>query len=105
MIRAAVRWFDDQGWGVLGAPEALGGVFAHCSDIDADGYRTLRAGQAVDVELERPLAFDQDGRRYPGNSGRSAGLKNSPCNNVFQGTRLDLSCGTKPRRSRSRAPA
>jgi cold shock protein len=65
VARATVRWFNyPEGWGVLDAPEAPGGAFVHYSDIDADGYRTLRAGQVVEVEIEGPLSFLQDGYRY-----------------------------------------
>jgi CspA family cold shock protein len=66
MTRATVKWFSDQeGWGVLEAPEGPGGIFVHFSDIEVEGYRTLREGQVVEIgELEGPLSFDQDGCRY-----------------------------------------
>jgi cold shock protein len=65
LVRATVRWFsDEEGWGVADAPEAPGGIFVHFSAIQADGYRTLHEGQALDVRLEGPLDFDQDGCRY-----------------------------------------
>ena len=65
MTRACVRWFNDaEGWGVLDAPEAPGGIFVHFSKIERDGYRTLHEGQLVEVEIEGPLSFDQDGCRY-----------------------------------------
>jgi len=39
-------------------------VFVHFSAIQAEGYKTLRAGQKVDALIEGPLPFDQDGYRY-----------------------------------------
>jgi CspA family cold shock protein len=64
-VIATVRWFDDkEGRGVLDAPEAPGGIFVHYSAIDVEGYKTLREEQAVEVDVEGPLAFDQDGCRY-----------------------------------------
>jgi CspA family cold shock protein len=64
---ATVRWWsDDEGWGVLDAPEAPGGIFVHFSFIDADGYRSLNTGQRVELDLEGPLPFVQDGCRWRG---------------------------------------
>lgn len=63
--RAKVRWFSDaEGWGVLDAPEAPGGAFVHFSHIEIEGYKTLRQNQVVEVELEGPLSFEQNGCRY-----------------------------------------
>ena len=71
MTRATVAsWNDEQGWGVLDAPEAPGGIFVHFSFIDADGYRSLQGGQIVDLELDGPLPFDQDGCRWCGRNVR-----------------------------------
>jgi 'Cold-shock' DNA-binding domain len=39
-------------------------VFVHFSAIQAEGYRTLLAGQTVEARIEGPLDFDQDGYRY-----------------------------------------
>jgi cold shock protein len=66
-IEASVRsWNDEEGWGVLDAPEAPGGIFVHFSGIDGEGYRSLRADQRVTLDLEGPLRFEQDGYRYRG---------------------------------------
>ena len=66
-IQATVRrWDDEEGWGVLDAPEAPGGIFVHFSGIEGDGYRSLNTGQAVELDLEGPLDFDQDGYRFRG---------------------------------------
>jgi CspA family cold shock protein len=68
VTRATVRSFnDEEGWGVLDAPEAPGGVFVHYSDIEDDdpnAYKTLNEGQRVEIDLEGPLQFEQDGFRY-----------------------------------------
>ena len=71
MTRAVVReWHDEEGWGVADAPEAPGGIFIHFSFIEADGYRSLEDGETVDLRLEGPLPFDQDGCRWNGRSVR-----------------------------------
>jgi cold shock CspA family protein len=71
VIRAVVRhWYDDEGWGVADAPEAPGGIFLHFSFIDGEGYRSLREGEVVELRLEGPLPFDQDGCRWNGRSVR-----------------------------------
>lgn len=54
------EWHDDEGWGVIDSPETPGGCWTHFTHIDAAGYRTLRAGQQVDLAWEQP---GQDG--YP----------------------------------------
>jgi CspA family cold shock protein len=60
-----VRWYRyDEGWGVLDASEGPGGIFVHFSVIEMEGFKCLRDGQAVEVDLEGPLAFEQDGYRY-----------------------------------------
>ena len=71
MIKATVRWFNDaEGWGVLDAPEAPGGIFVHFSAIEGDGYKVLTENQRVEVDLEGPLGFDQDGCNYRARSVR-----------------------------------
>jgi cold shock protein len=67
MTRANVRWWsDEEEWGILDVPQAPGGIFVHFSFIEMEGYRSLTEGQSVDVELEGPLPFDQDGCRWRG---------------------------------------
>jgi cold shock protein len=64
MIKATVReWYEEEGWGVLDSAETPGGCFAHFSDIELDGYRTLENGQTVWIEFEQP-GFKQDGYDY-----------------------------------------
>ncbi|GAB1822608.1 S1 domain-containing protein [Herbidospora sp. RD11066] len=54
------EWHAEEGWGVIDSPETPGGCWTHFSHIRADGYRELKAGEAVDLEWESP---GQDG--YP----------------------------------------
>ena len=53
-------WSDDEGWGLLRAPDVDGPVFAHFSHIESDpnAFRSLRPGAAVSFAVERA---DQDG--------------------------------------------
>jgi CspA family cold shock protein len=62
MTLATVReWDDEEGWGVLDSPETPGGCFAHFNDIEGlKGFRSLAAGQRVELEWEAP-GFKQDG--------------------------------------------
>ncbi len=48
MHTGIVKWFNNaKGFGFI-LPEGGGGdIFAHYSSIDMDGYKTLKAGQAV----------------------------------------------------------
>ena len=60
--RAEVReWHADEGWGVVDAPALPGGCWLHYSQLHMPGYRTLTAGQRVDVDWE---TADQDGFRF-----------------------------------------
>jgi CspA family cold shock protein len=59
------RWSDEEGWGALAESDDMpGGAFVHFSAIQAEGYKTLRAGQKVEARIEGPLDFDLDGYRY-----------------------------------------
>lgn len=62
VVRGVVReWHDDEGWGVIDAPEVPGGAWAGFAQVAVAGYRTLRAGQVVALEWERG---PQDGFGY-----------------------------------------
>lgn len=52
MANGTVKWFNNaKGFGFI-RPESGGDdIFAHYSTIQMDGYRTLKAGQGVDYEL------------------------------------------------------
>jgi cold shock protein len=40
------------------------GIWVHFSNIEMGGFKTLTPGQRVEVEVEGPLPFDQDGFSY-----------------------------------------
>lgn len=57
MITATVReWHEEEGWGVLDSTETPGGCFAHFSDIEMAGFRTLDPGRQVQLEWEAPVS-------------------------------------------------
>jgi CspA family cold shock protein len=54
-------WHHEEGWGVIDCPEAPGGCWAHYSAVLIAGYKTLSAGQSVELLLEPP---GQDGYAF-----------------------------------------
>jgi CspA family cold shock protein len=56
-------WHDDEGWGVLTSPEVPGEVWPIFSRIEADGYRSLDAGERVRFDWES-FPSGQDGYFY-----------------------------------------
>ncbi len=56
---SVVEWRDEEGWGVLIAPDGTQ-VWCHFSQVQMDGYRSLRVGDTVTFDYETP---GQDG--YP----------------------------------------
>lgn len=74
MANATVReWHDDLGWGVLDSPETPGGCWTHFSVVETpylgsmDGaavseYKSLTAGEVVELEWETPGQDDFDYR-------------------------------------------
>ena len=83
MVEAVVReWHNDLGWGVLESAETPGGCWAHFSVIEAPlirrlegggeayGYKTLSAGEVVDLEWE---PAGQDGFAYTAEAVRRRG--------------------------------
>ncbi|WP_433435853.1 cold-shock protein [Nonomuraea sp. CA-141351] len=46
-------WKDDKGWGAISSPELPPGrdAWAHFSDIVAEGYRSLEAGDEVEFDV------------------------------------------------------
>lgn len=65
MIRAKVRRFsNEEGWGVLDAPEAPGGIFVHFSAIENWREASLREGQIVEAHVQGPFPHHQDGCYY-----------------------------------------
>ena len=65
MADGTVRfWHTDEGWGVVDSEETPGGCWAHFLFIEMDGYRSLAAGQSVELEWERPQSGDYEGYAY-----------------------------------------
>ena len=53
MRTGVVKWFNNaKGYGFILPDEGSGDVFAHYSSIAMEGYKTLKAGQAVRFEVE-----------------------------------------------------
>ena len=51
--RGTVKWFNSsKGFGFIEPSEGGNDVFAHYSEIEMDGYKTLNEGQEVEYELE-----------------------------------------------------
>jgi len=52
MSTGQVKWFNNaKGFGFILPDEGGGDLFAHYSAITMDGYKTLKAGQAVSFEI------------------------------------------------------
>lgn len=53
MAGGKVKWFDNQkGYGFI-EQESGPDIFVHYSDIEGDGFRTLRDGVKVEFDLSR----------------------------------------------------
>ena len=53
MVQGTVKWFNNQkGYGFI-SPESGDDVFAHHSEIQGDGYKSLEEGQAVEFEIQQ----------------------------------------------------
>lgn len=59
-----VSWYEDEGWGVLASDLGPGPVWAHLSNVEVAGYRSLSAGERVAFEWEPAPGGDQDGYAY-----------------------------------------
>ncbi|GLP97851.1 cold shock domain-containing protein CspD [Paraferrimonas sedimenticola] len=54
MAMGTVKWFNNaKGFGFICPEEGGDDVFAHYSTIQMEGYRTLKAGQPVNYEVEQ----------------------------------------------------
>ncbi|MGC5703749.1 cold shock domain-containing protein CspD [Pseudomonas sp. NFXW11] len=52
MASGKVKWFNNaKGYGFINEEGKTDDLFAHYSAIDMDGYKTLKAGQAVSFEI------------------------------------------------------
>ena len=53
MHQGIVKWFNNsKGYGFVIAENSTEELFAHYSSIQMDGYKSLKAGQAVRFELK-----------------------------------------------------
>ena len=54
METGIVKWFNNaKGWGFISRDDDGSDVFVHYSQIEGDGYRTLRQGQVVRFVLKQ----------------------------------------------------
>ena len=52
MPQGTVKWFNDtKGFGFITPDDGSPDVFAHYSDIQAEGFKTLTEGQKVEFEV------------------------------------------------------
>ena len=53
MATGTVKWFNNaKGFGFICPDEGGDDIFAHYSTIDMNGYKTLKAGQPVEFEVQ-----------------------------------------------------
>ena len=54
MATGTVKWFNNQkGYGFICSCDGNDEIFAHFSSIVMEGYRSLKAGQKVDFEVNQ----------------------------------------------------
>ena len=54
MAQGTVKWFNDsKGYGFITPDDGSPDVFAHFSEIQGDGFKTLAEGQKVDFEVQQ----------------------------------------------------
>ncbi len=52
MSSGKVKWFDDRkGYGFITPDDGGADLFVHHSNIEADGFRSLKEGQDVEYEV------------------------------------------------------
>ncbi|MFT6388301.1 MAG: CspA family cold shock protein [Cellvibrionaceae bacterium] len=54
MATGKVKWFNNaKGYGFILSEDESEDLFAHYTSIEMEGYKTLRAGQAVNFEITK----------------------------------------------------
>jgi len=52
MARGTVKWFNEKkGFGFIVDPSVSSDIFVHYSEIQINGFRTLKEGDVVEYEL------------------------------------------------------
>lgn len=52
MVTGTVKWFDSKkGFGFLNKEGTEGDIFVHYTNIEGDGFRSLKDGEIVEFEL------------------------------------------------------
>ncbi len=52
MTTGTVKWFNDsKGFGFISPADGSDDVFAHFSEIQSDGFKTLQEGQSVSFDV------------------------------------------------------
>ncbi len=52
MTTGTVKWFNDsKGFGFIAPSDGSDDVFAHFSEIQADGFKSLQEGQSVSFDV------------------------------------------------------
>ena len=71
MATGKVKWFNNaKGYGFILPESGEGDLFVHYSSIDMDGYKTLKAGQDVEFDVqEGPKGFHAVNIRSPEGAG------------------------------------
>ncbi len=66
MATGTVKWFNNaKGFGFICPEEGEDDIFAHYSTIQMDGYRTLKAGQQVNYEVQTGLKVTMQVLLFP----------------------------------------
>ncbi|GAA3046275.1 hypothetical protein GCM10017562_04860 [Streptomyces roseofulvus] len=60
-VGRVLEWHGEEGWGVLASDAVPGPVWAHFSDIEAEGFRELTVGGRVTFTVEEA---EQDGYHW-----------------------------------------
>ncbi len=54
MVQGSVKWFDNRkGFGFLVSEACDGDIFVHYSNLEQDGFRSLKDGEPVEFELRK----------------------------------------------------